>query len=143
MDFRGDDSKQLRVRLDDQKMIGGLEVEPVPKTGANGGERGIAAACGTKKIDDELIERQAVRKRLLGFAFANVLAAAMTEFDPTLAFEFAVAGADGVGMKAKAARDFAGAGEALAGSEVAAHDSEDDLCDELFADGDFGAASEP
>jgi len=46
-------------------------------------------------------------------------------------------------MEVEAAGEFAGGGQALAGCEVVAEDAEDDLGDELFADGDVASAGEP
>jgi hypothetical protein len=44
---------------------------------------------------------------------ADVNAAAAAELEPAIALEFSMTGANSIGMKAKAARDFAGAGKAL------------------------------
>jgi hypothetical protein len=56
------------------------------------------------------------------------------------AFELTVCGADGVGMEAEAPRQFARAGQALAGSQIVAEDGQNNLSHELFANGDFAAA---
>jgi hypothetical protein len=67
----------------------------------------------------------------------------MAEFDPSLPFQLAVTGADGVGMKVKAPGQFARAGQALAGRKVVAQDGENDLRDQLLPDGDFARAGKP
>jgi len=74
---------------------------------------------------------------------ADINAAAAAEFEPLVAGELAVTGADGVGMKTKPSGKFACAGKAFTGWEIAAEDAEDDLRNELFADGDGAATCEP
>src|SRR6202047_3009081 len=67
----------------------------------------------------------------------------MTKFNPPLPFELTVAGADGVGMKTEAPRQFPRARQALPRREVVAEDAKNNLRYELFADGNFAAAGKP
>ena len=79
----------------------------------------------------------------LRLAGTNVDAAATAELDPAIAFELAISGADRVGVEMKAPCQIASAGQSLARLEIVAQDAEDDLRDQLFADGDFAAAGKP
>ena len=67
----------------------------------------------------------------------------MAELDPTVLLQLAIGCAGGVGMDAEAARELAGAGQALAGKHLASEDGEDNLGDQLLAERNFGAAIEP
>ena len=67
----------------------------------------------------------------------------MAKLNPPLPFQLAVSGADRVGMKSKAPRQFSRARQTLPRSQVVAEDSEDDLGYELFADSNFTSAGEP
>jgi hypothetical protein len=68
--------------------------------------------------------------------------AAVAELYLSLAFKLAVSGAGDVGVDAEAAREIARAGQTLAGSKFVAQDTEDNLRDRLFAQGDFAGAIE-
>src|SRR5271156_3320678 len=67
----------------------------------------------------------------------------MAKVDPPLALKLTISGAHRVVMKAKPTRQFSRAGQSLPRRQVVAEDAEDDLRDELFADGDFAAAGKP
>ena len=67
----------------------------------------------------------------------------MAEFGPAFTRELTVSGADGVGMNAEAAREFAGAWEAVAGAEVSREDGKGYLRDQLAVDRDFAGGREP
>jgi len=60
-----------------------------------------------------------------------------------LAFELTVSGADGVGMDAEAAGQFTRARKALSRCKVVAENGEDDLRDQLLADGNVAVALKP
>lgn len=81
--------------------------------------------------------------RSLGFLAADINAAAMAELNPPLPFQFAIASADGVGMNAETPRQVSRAGQALPWSQIVAEDTQDDLSDQLFADGNVAAARKP
>ena len=67
----------------------------------------------------------------------------MAEFDPLVAFELAVPGADRVGVQVESASEFACTRQALSGRKIVAQDAEDDLRDQLFADRYFAGARKP
>jgi hypothetical protein len=143
LDLEGEDAAQVLVGFDEQEMVGRLHVEPLTKAGAHNRERRAKFTGGTKKSGDQTVESEGRRRRQVRLALAHVDTAAVTEFNPAFALELAVSGADGVGMQAKTACEVACAGESVSGGKVVAQNSEDDLGDELFADGDFAAAGKP
>src|SRR4029077_18501103 len=124
-----------------------LQAEPVAQAIAHGGLRRADRSRGTKKLCDELVKSdqgcKSRRTRRFGLRVRDVNAAAAAEFHPALALEPAIAGADRVLMNAETPRDFSRAGETIAGSEIAALNGKNDLCDELLAQAHFRAMSEP
>src|ERR1700687_970731 len=124
-------------------MVGRLQFQPLPQAGAHGTERSARVARRSKESSNELIERERRRWNQFRFALPDIHSAAMTKLDPPLPFELAVAGADRVGMKTEAPRQFPRARQALPRREVVAEDTENDLRYELFADGNFAAAGKP
>src|ERR1700690_3052446 len=124
-------------------MIGRLQLQPLLKTRADKVQRGAEFARIAKEPDNEAIQSQGGGRRCFRFLLPDVDSAAVAEFDPMFTLQLAVSGADGVGMQAEAAGQFAGAGEALSGGEIVAQDGKDDLGYELLPDGDVAAAREP
>jgi len=124
------------------KMVGRGSGDPLGDAVADHGGGEIEFADGAKETSDVLIEN------LFGglgcfCVGANIDAAAVAALGPAIALQLPVAGADGVGMDVEAARQFAGAGETVAGAQVAAEDRQDNLGDELAINGDFATGGEP
>ena len=142
-DFSCKDPTQLLVGLDQQKVIGRLNFEPLPEPCTQHRKRDAELSCRAKEARDHLIERQGRCRRYLWLAGTNVNAAAAAELNPAIALELAISRADCVGVEMKAPGQIASAGQTLARLEVVAQDAKDDLRDQLFADGDFTAAGKP
>src|SRR5437899_11934959 len=96
-----------------------------------------------KEARDELIEGKLRRLRFHFFGFSHVDATTLAEFNPVLVCKLAITGADGIGMKMEASRQFARTREPLSGSQIAAEDTQNDLGNELVANADFAGAGEP
>jgi hypothetical protein len=124
-------------------MIGRLEFEPAFDARLHFAERVAAVARALEKSGDELVEFKSGVERAVFRELAHIDATALTRFEPAAPFEFAVGGADGVGVNLKTAREFARARQALAGLEIAADDAEHDLRRQLLADRDFAIFGEP
>ena len=140
--FGEEDAAEFGVGVDEEQVVGGRGGEPEGDAGADGFGRKVELADGAEEAGDVVVEA------LLGggdgvVVGADVDAAAVAEFGPAFALEFAVAGAYGVGMEGEAAGEFAGAGKAVAGVEVAGEDGEDNLGDELAIERDVTAGSKP
>ena len=142
-DLGGQDAPQFFVGLNQQKMVGRLQLQPLSQAHAQHGQSYPQLARRAEQARNHLIERQSWRGRDLGFPGANVHAAATAKLHPAIALELAVSGADRVGMQVKAPRQIARARQALTGRQIVAQYAEDDLGDQLFADGDFAAAGKP
>jgi hypothetical protein len=124
-------------------MIGKLQLEPVTQPGAHGGQRDFQFARGVKKIGYELVQHEFGRLRTLWLRVADVNTAAVTKLHPTLAFELAVTAAHRVGMQVKTPREFARAGQALAGAQIVTDNPQNNLSDQLLAQSYAAIACEP
>ena len=67
----------------------------------------------------------------------------MSEFGPAFTGELSISCADGVGMDAEAAGEFARAGKAIAGTKISRKNRKDNLRDQLAIDGHFARRGEP
>jgi hypothetical protein len=67
----------------------------------------------------------------------------MTEFHPMLSLQLPITGADRFRVKAKPARQFSCAGQALSGSQIVAQNAQNDLSHQLFADADLAVMGKP
>jgi len=114
----------------------------VRDAGADGFGREVEFADGAEEAGDVVVEALLGGGDGVGVG-ADIDAAAVAELGPAFALEFTVAGAYGVGMKVEAASEFAGAGQAIAGLEIAGEYGEDNLGDELAIERDVTAGSKP
>src|SRR5229473_425434 len=57
-DLRHHNSSELFLRLDQQEMVGRLQFQPLPQTGAYGSKRSAEFARRAKKLGNQLIERE-------------------------------------------------------------------------------------
>lgn len=132
---------QFTIGFDDGKDRRGLCGEPFLQPRFYFFRRETVCGGFPKKPVDNNFERV---RFSFGVRFsADVNAASFFEFDQIFFGEFAVSGGDGILMNLKTAGDFAGAGKFFACFEVAAQDSERDLRDDLFADGNFRIFRQP
>src|SRR5713226_3154963 len=106
LDLSRHNSSELFLRLNQQEMVGPLQFQPLPQTGAHGSKRSAEFARRSKESSNQLIERERRRGNQLRFALPDIYAAAMAKLNPPLPFELAIAGTDRVGMKTEAARQF-------------------------------------
>ena len=67
----------------------------------------------------------------------------MAALGPAFALQFPVTRADGIGVQFKATGELAGAGQAVSRAQVAGHDGQHDLGDELAIDRDLARMGEP
>lgn len=123
-------------------MVGGRRGEPLSDAVADVGGGHVEFADGAEESGDVLVEDLFRRGGGCDFVF-DVDTAAVTEFGPALTFELAISGADGIGVDAEAACEFARAGEAVAGAEVSREDGKGDLRHQLAVDRDFAGGREP
>src|SRR6266481_1544454 len=142
-ELRSHNSSELFLRLNQQEMIRRLQFQPLPQTGAHGTKRSAEFAGRAKQASNQLIERERRRGNQVRLALPDIDAAAVAKLNPPLPFELAVASTDCIGMKTESTRQFSRARQALPRREVVAEDPENDLCYELFADGNFAAAGKP
>lgn len=134
---------QIFIRLDEQKMIGRLESEPLAETRLNASERHAQLAGRAEKICNQLVESELRGRRALRLALSNVDAASASEFNPAAFLQLPVGGAHGIGMQAESPREFARAGQSLLGSKLVAQNAENYLRHELLPDGHFAVARKP
>jgi hypothetical protein len=118
------------------------EGEPLGDATADVGGGHVEFADGAEEPGDVLV------KNLLGTGgrrgvVLDINATAMAKFGPAIAGELAVSGADGVGVDAEAAGEFAGAGEAVAGAEFSRKDGKGYLRDQLAVDGYLAGRRKP
>jgi hypothetical protein len=132
---------QFFIRLDQQEMIGRLRLKPLAETCAQGGQGSAEFAGRAHELGNQLIECE--RRWQFGLTVPNVDPAATAELNPTLPFQLPVARADGVGMEAKAPRQFPGTGQALPGRQIVAQNTEHDLGYKLLADRNSTFAGKP
>jgi sec-independent protein translocase protein TatB len=142
-DFRSQDPSQLFVWFDQDKMIGRLQLHPLPQTRLQLRKWDAQLACGNQKTRNHPVKRQPIRRRRLGLVGPDVDSAAAAKLHPTLAFELAVSRADGVGMQVKAPRQIASTGEALSRREIVAQNAEHNLGHQLFADRNLAPPGKP
>src|SRR5438309_10485635 len=121
-------------------MIGTLQLQPLPQAESNLRKGDAQLPRRSKQPRDHLVNGERGCGGCLWFTGPNVNAAAMAEFDPLVAFELAVPGADRVGMQMKSASQFACTRQTLSGRKIVAQDADDDLRDHLFADRYFAGA---
>src|SRR5271168_27365 len=139
----GENAPQFFVGLDQEKMIGRLQLEPVAQAGAHGGQRNAELARRKQQFSHKLIERMRRRERGFGLGVADVAAAAAPEFNPALALELAIAGADGIRMQSEAPGQLASARQTLACGQIIAQDAENNLGDELLTQRDGAFVRKP
>src|SRR5260221_3102816 len=99
--------------------------------------------CGAGRLEelcDHFVQLVAAWRGLISRASAHIHTAAFANFDPATAIQFAIGGADGIRMNAKAARQLAGAGQFLSYFQIAADYSEPNLSDQLLASTDFATS---
>ena len=70
-------------------------------------------------------------------------AAAFTQFEPAALEQIVIGGADGVRVDVILPGEGAHAGELVPGGEFLAHDAEEHLADELFANGQLAVPGNP
>ena len=128
-----DDAAQLRVGLDHQPVSRRLNGEPAAEARSDESFRRAKPAPLCRHFADELIDRNLRRERGSGPGGLHVYPTAVTELKPALAFQFAISGADRVGMNAEPAREFPRAGQSLAGEQLLAKNAQHDLGDQLLA----------
>jgi hypothetical protein len=63
----------------------------------------------------------------------------MPKLNPTISLQQPIRGTDGIRMKVKSSREFARARQALPGNQISAENSQDDLCNQLLANGNCRA----
>jgi len=123
-------------------VVGRRKGEPLGDAAADVGGGHVEFADGAEESGDVLV------KDLLGGGGRGgvvfyVDSAAMAKFGPAVAGELAVSGANGVGVNAEAAGEFAGAGQAVAGAEVSRKDGKGYLRDQLAVDGYLAGRRKP
>src|SRR6185369_4079971 len=96
----------------------------------------------SEETRDELIERESIIERLVS-PRAHVNTAAFAKLDPPASRQFAICGADSIGVYVVTTREVTCARKALSDFEVVADDAENDLRHELLADRDFAAFGDP
>ena len=136
------DAAQAGIGIDEHEVVGRGRGQPLQHAGAHGGFGQAEFAGGVEEAGDVVVDALLGGGGRLGVG-ADVDAAAAAALGPAFLLELAIARADGVGMQREAARQLAGAGQAVAGAEIAGEDGEDHLGDQLPVDGDFGAVGEP
>jgi bifunctional non-homologous end joining protein LigD len=141
-DFGEEDFAETLVGVDDEEVVGAGGGEPLGDTGADDDFGELELADGLEEAGDVAVEDLLRGGGGVGLG-ADVDAASLSALGPAFEGEALVAGGDGVGVEGEAAGHFAGAGEAVAGLELAAEDGELDLGGELLVDGDLAAGCEP
>jgi hypothetical protein len=141
--LRGDDAPQFLVWLNKKEMIGRPQSEPLAQTRADGGHGRSQLVRRAEEMSNHMVEGKRGRERRFGRGLADVHSAAATELDPAFALKLAVSGADGIRMKMKTTSEFAGAGEALPGRQIAALNAEHNLGHQLFPEADFRSVRKP
>ena len=141
-DLGEEDVAYFGVGLDEEEVVWRRKVEPLGDASADVGGGHVEFADGAEESGDVLVEDLLGGGRGSGVVF-YVDAAAVAELGPAVAGKLAVSGADGVGVNAEAAGEFAGAGEAVAGAEVSCKYGKGYLRDQLTVDGYLAGRGEP
>lgn len=131
------------VGLDYEEVIGRLECEEATEPRADGCERNSESPRRTEEICDEFVEGKFGGTGGFGFGCANENTTTVPELHPVLLFKLAIARTDGVGVDFETSRELTCAGKPFAGREIVTKDSQNNLGNQLFADGDVAVACKP
>ena len=123
-------------------MIGTLDRQRSLKTSLYLSERVTILTQVSEKPRDELIEREPILERLVS-SRSHENAAAFAKLDPAASRQLTIRRANSVGVYVVTSREVTRARQALSDFEVVAHDAENDLRHELFADRDFAVFGDP
>ena len=99
----------------------------------NIGQRKAFATGNLQKLHNQVIQAELCFRAGFAGEFANIDAAARAHLDPAGVGQFAVSGADRIGVNLEAACQFARARQFLSGFQILAKNGEFDLRDHLFA----------
>src|SRR6185369_14634761 len=96
----------------------------------------------SEEARDDLVECQPIVERLV-ISRSHVNTAAFAKLNPAPAREFAIRRTDSVGVDIVAAREVTRARQTLGNLQIVADNSENDLCNQLLADGNFTIFRDP
>ena len=99
--FPSPDSLQFFFRLDQQKMVRRLQLQPLPQARPQHGQRHSEFSRRAEQPGNHLIECESRRGRHLRLAGPHLDSAAVAELHPPLPLELAIPRADGIGMQMK------------------------------------------
>jgi hypothetical protein len=114
-------------------------LKPIAQARAGVGQGRSEISSVAKEFSNELVESK-LAGDICALPVLNIYPASFLGLHPMTLLQLPVTGADRIWVQMEAAGEFARAGQALAGLQLAAEDAKNDLSRQLIANADFATS---